>query len=233
MAGEDSAIEQQYDYDAYGNQREITGQETAPDANPFRYSGEYYDNETGYIYLRARYYDPAVGAFINEDPIRADMNWYGYCAGNPVRFADPSGLAMMIGGSEAEDQQMRRSIAATNPAAYQKIVDEDKKAFTSSPAKVPDRVTGKTTSESQLQAQFGKSAANYNYNSKSYTYDPMPAFSPASWENTWETNCYTYAMGMMVNPSNGERFGTSSISPGVALQRNWRGTCIYAWKKMI
>ena len=93
LAGEDSAIGQQYDYDAYGNQREITGQETtAPDDNPFRYSGEYYDNETGYIYLRARYYDPAVGAFINEDSIRADMNWYGYCAGNPVRFADPLGL---------------------------------------------------------------------------------------------------------------------------------------------
>jgi RHS repeat-associated core domain len=98
LAGEDSAIEQQYDYDAYGNQREITGQETAPDANPFRYSGEYYDNETGYIYLRARYYDTKTGTFLSEDPIRDGNNWYGYCAGNPVLFIDPTGMFSIVDG---------------------------------------------------------------------------------------------------------------------------------------
>ena len=36
--------------------------------NPFRYSGEYFDEETGFYYLRARYYDPSIGRFLTEDP---------------------------------------------------------------------------------------------------------------------------------------------------------------------
>ena len=77
-----------YDYDAYGNQQT----EIAGDDNPFRYSGEYYDEETGFIYLRARYYDPTIGRFISEDPIRDGLNWYAYCNNNPIRYKDPSGL---------------------------------------------------------------------------------------------------------------------------------------------
>ena len=52
-----------YNYDAFGNER-------APkedDLNPFRYCGEYFDTETGLYYLRARYYDPLIGRFTQED----------------------------------------------------------------------------------------------------------------------------------------------------------------------
>ena len=35
----------------------------------FRYCGEYFDKETGTIYLRARYYDPEIGRFITEDSV--------------------------------------------------------------------------------------------------------------------------------------------------------------------
>lgn len=57
-----------YVYDAFGN-------EATPDpadTNPFRYCGEYFDKETGTIYLRARYYDPGIGRFITEDSNRGD-----------------------------------------------------------------------------------------------------------------------------------------------------------------
>ena len=80
-----------YSYDAFGNQTEASG-----GTNPFRYSGEYYDEETGLIYLRARYYDSGVGGFISEDPARDGLNWYSYCAGNPVNFWDPTGLASYV-----------------------------------------------------------------------------------------------------------------------------------------
>jgi len=45
-----------YDYDAFGNEKNPDPSDT----NPFRYCGEYFDKETGTIYLRARYYDPAT-----------------------------------------------------------------------------------------------------------------------------------------------------------------------------
>ena len=73
--------------DAYGDERNPDTNDT----NPFRYCGEYYDVETGNIYLRARYYDPSIGGFITEDPAKDGTNWYGYCDGNPVNRWDPSG----------------------------------------------------------------------------------------------------------------------------------------------
>ena len=76
-----------YTYDAFGN-------EQTPDkfdTNPFRYCGEYFDNETGLIYLRARYYDSNTQRFISEDPIRDCFNWYTYCGNNPCTRIDPKG----------------------------------------------------------------------------------------------------------------------------------------------
>ena len=52
-----------YNYDAFGNEHGLDEDDT----NPFRYCGEYYDTETGLYYLRARYYDPLVGRFTQED----------------------------------------------------------------------------------------------------------------------------------------------------------------------
>jgi len=49
-----------YRYDAFGNQ--LNGD--AVNTNPFRFAAEYYDWETGFIYLRARYMNPAIGRFI-------------------------------------------------------------------------------------------------------------------------------------------------------------------------
>lgn len=78
-----------YQYDAYGN---IISDILENDTNPFAYCGEYLDKETGLIYLRNRYYDPEVGRFITQDPIKDGLNWYSYCGGNPVIFVDPWGL---------------------------------------------------------------------------------------------------------------------------------------------
>jgi RHS repeat-associated protein len=38
--------------------------------NPFQYTGRDLDSETSLLYYRARYYDPTVGRFISEDPIK-------------------------------------------------------------------------------------------------------------------------------------------------------------------
>ena len=59
-----NTVVRDYEYDAYGKERGIS----PADENPFRYSGEYFDSETGFIYLRNRYYDPSSARFISEDP---------------------------------------------------------------------------------------------------------------------------------------------------------------------
>ena len=61
------------------------------DKNPFRYSGEYFDKETGTYYLRARYYTPSTGRFLTEDSARDGNNWYVYCDNNPIRYVDSNG----------------------------------------------------------------------------------------------------------------------------------------------
>lgn len=49
------------------------------------------ENNTGYVYMRARYYDPAIGRFSSEDPASHGRNWFAYCNNDPVNCTDESG----------------------------------------------------------------------------------------------------------------------------------------------
>lgn len=49
------------------------------------------DDVTGLIYMQARYYDPAVGRFVIEDPAKDGPNWCVYCCNNPLNQVDPDG----------------------------------------------------------------------------------------------------------------------------------------------
>jgi len=65
--------------------------------NPFQYTGREFDPETGLYYYRARYYDPANGRFLSEDPIGfegRDSNFYRYSGNRPADFRDYLGLTL-------------------------------------------------------------------------------------------------------------------------------------------
>jgi RHS repeat-associated protein len=49
------------------------------------------EDETGLVYMRARYYEPTTGRFISEDPARDGGNWYLYADGDPVNKVDADG----------------------------------------------------------------------------------------------------------------------------------------------
>jgi RHS repeat-associated protein len=91
-----------YQFDAFGNN---TSDATYTIPNPFLYSGEYTDSETGKQYLRARYYDPTIGRFTQEDTYwgsedsQFSLNLYTYCAQNPVMYKDPSGHILILRGT--------------------------------------------------------------------------------------------------------------------------------------
>ncbi|WP_239715824.1 RHS repeat-associated core domain-containing protein [Paenibacillus sp. 19GGS1-52] len=68
-----------------------------PYSNLFRYSGEYWDTNTGLQNLRARWYDPSIGRFFTEDTWEGRINHldsqnpYIYMVNNPPIYVDPSG----------------------------------------------------------------------------------------------------------------------------------------------
>ena len=100
-----------YTYDVWGKCTIVSDSSGVGIAtiNPFRYRSYYYDAEIGMYYLQSRYYDPAVGRFINADakvPSENDgkqySNLFSYACNNPINEDDVSGyiaafLAKKIG----------------------------------------------------------------------------------------------------------------------------------------
>ncbi len=70
----------------------------------FQYTARDSDTETGLYYYRARYYDPTVGRFINEDPIafKGGINFYRYVKNSPINLVDPFGWYQTKGPFSAE-----------------------------------------------------------------------------------------------------------------------------------
>ena len=61
---------------------------------PFTFSAKERDEETGYSYFGARYYDSELSIFLSVDPMSdkyPHISSYAYCANNPLRYIDPNG----------------------------------------------------------------------------------------------------------------------------------------------
>jgi RHS repeat-associated protein len=86
-----------YTYTPYGAVEGQTGTATTP----LGYGGQYTSSDTGFIYLRARVYDPSTAQFLSVDPLVAKTGEpYSYARGNPVNSGDPSGkLPIGLGSS--------------------------------------------------------------------------------------------------------------------------------------
>ena len=86
-------------YDPYGVTRDTAhvGSDTS-----YGFTGEFTEN-TGMIYLRARYYAPEMGRFMSRDTWGGDNNHplsynkWNYTESNPINHTDPSGYCVLWG----------------------------------------------------------------------------------------------------------------------------------------
>jgi RHS repeat-associated protein len=81
-----------YQYDAFGQRSQTISLVT----QDMGFTGREYDAESGLYHYRARAYDPAVGRFLQSDPLgfaAGDLNLYAYTWNDPANWTDPSGLS--------------------------------------------------------------------------------------------------------------------------------------------
>jgi RHS repeat-associated protein len=66
--------------------------------NNLRFSGQYYDQETGIYYNYHRYHAPSAGRYLTPDPIGLEggLNLFTHVQNNPVNLIDPSGEIVPI-----------------------------------------------------------------------------------------------------------------------------------------
>lgn len=91
LTGESGEAAVRYAYLPYG-QVTVSGRYLE---NPFTFVGAYgvTDEGRGLYYMRQRFYDAAIGRFLQRDPIgyEGGINLYAYAGGNPVNYIDPTG----------------------------------------------------------------------------------------------------------------------------------------------
>ena len=94
LSDESGNVVAHYEYSPFGSLTKATGDYAA--TNPFRFSCEYFDEQTGLVYYNYRYYNPKLGRWISRDPIeeQGGFNLYGMIGNNPLYGWDDKGYAI-------------------------------------------------------------------------------------------------------------------------------------------
>ena len=92
-----------YTYGPFGQVLSMDG--ALAEVNPFRFSSEFHDDETGLVYYNYRYYNPSLGRWTKRDPIeeRGSQNLYSIAHNNLVNAIDRLGLL------EIPDEQVQET----------------------------------------------------------------------------------------------------------------------------
>ena len=172
ITGRGGEIENRYEYDAFG----VLQNSMEEFHNRILYTGQQYDQTSGQYYLRARFYNPVLGRFVQEDVYRGDgLNLYAYCKNNPVVYYDPSGYKVeeyidpgtLEGLTATQKRNMPGIVTGTFTSGYKElgmtIISADKTTITI-PQSVAKQLVGKQYSSfGQFREDFWKAMAKCEY----------------------------------------------------------------------
>ena len=160
ITGSHGQVENAYAYDSFGNLRRKSGELQ----NRILYTGQQYDQETDQYYLRARYYNPIIGRFTQEDVYRGDgLNLYAYCANNPVMYYDPSGYDGKCNGEgeKQDSQKVKEGSVETGNGSKNPVFEVSKKEYPNH-ATMLENAQKKGHSLTDLERGSGTRAAKKN-----------------------------------------------------------------------
>jgi RHS repeat-associated protein len=108
-------VTDRFEYDSYGTSLAHTGTSDTP----FQYNGRFgvQTDSNGLLYMRARYYNPAIKRFINQDVLFGDLNpgislnRFAFANGNPISLIDPFGLCAQDDSMETDPMGNPTSVA--------------------------------------------------------------------------------------------------------------------------
>jgi RHS repeat-associated protein len=83
-------VSQHMEYFAFGET--FLQEHRSSNNSPYKFNGKELDEETGWYYYGARYYDPRVSVWLSVDPLMEQtMQSYQYAYQNPLKYVDPTG----------------------------------------------------------------------------------------------------------------------------------------------
>ena len=115
-SGTSFSLNDKRSFDAWGNIR--SGASTGDPKGRYCASlGHKQDDESGLVYMRARYYEPSSGRFLSVDPEEQGINWYAYCCNRSINKGDYSGCASfgdLLSGSLETASEMLQELVQAN-----------------------------------------------------------------------------------------------------------------------
>lgn len=167
----------------FGGLSAANDDDTAPHC-PWRFAGQYADEESRLHYNRFRYYDAETGQYVSPDPIglRGGINSYVYVP-NPLSWIDPLGLCR-TGPNENTGQGYHNETYAPKPVKPKDAVDGWDEFLGPGPhtnihprtgLPDPDRIV---SADGTRSIRYGNHEMNsgptkHHYHEETWTYDPV------------------------------------------------------------
>lgn len=170
---------------------------------PLRFSGHYFDAETGLHYNRFQYYDPSLGRYLQSDPdgIGGGLNVYAYAEDNPLRWVDVRGLGCDDGDETTKNGEDGTDIESTTKKETKTTTQNNNKTTDQTNQskgkrhknRIPDKGEPNTTewnSSGTTAKKYGKDGWVEKEFNKGQSGDKVPEVEKSDHIHDWEPNPY-------------------------------------------